>query len=127
MSSLSHFEMFGDEPEKLAELYRDLFGWRIEQAPGVDYWRVQSGAEDGPMIGGLARQPPFPLQGWLPYFPVPSVAEAVATIERHGGRVLKERTPVPRTGWYAVLTDPAGNAFAVWETDPLAYPMPEPD
>lgn len=126
MSSLSHFEIFGDEPEKLAELYRDLFGWRIEQAPGVDYWRVQSGA-DGPMIGGLARRPPFPLQGWLPYFPVPSAAEAVATVERHGGRVLKERSAVPRTGWYAVLADSAGNTFAVWETDPRAFPMPEPD
>ena len=50
-AGVSHFEMFGDEPEQLADLYRELFGWRIEQAPGVDYWRVQSG--DGQMVGGL--------------------------------------------------------------------------
>ncbi|PZQ46291.1 MAG: hypothetical protein DI556_20665 [Rhodovulum sulfidophilum] len=124
-AGVSHFEMFGDEPEKLADLYRELFGWRIEQAPGVDYWRVQSG--DGQMVGGLARRPPFPLRGWLPYFAVPSAEQAVATVERHGGGVLKERSAVPRTGWYAVLADPAGNAFAVWETDPLAFPPPEPD
>ena len=48
-------------------------------------------------------------------------------IERHGGRVLKPRTAVPRAAWYAVLADPAGNAFAVWESDPTAFPPPMPD
>lgn len=119
--SLSHFEMFGDEPEELAGLYRELFGWQIEQAPGVDYWRIGS-ADGSQSIGGLARRPPFDLKGWLAYFQVASVVEAIAIVERHGGRVLKERTAVPRTAWYAVLADQAGNAFAVWEPDPLAFP-----
>lgn len=127
MTALSHFEIFGDEPAKLAKLYTALFGWRIEQAPGVDYWRIQGGDGAATSIGGLARRPPFELQGWLAYFQVPSVAEAMITIEAHGGRVLKERTAVPRTAWYAVIADPAGNAFAVWEPDPLAFPLPEPD
>lgn len=127
MTALSHFEIFGDEPEKLAELYAALFGWRIEQAPGVDYWRIQDGDAAAQPIGGLARRPAFELQGWLAYFQIPSVADAIATVERHGGRVLKERTAVPRTAWYAVISDPAGNAFAVWEPDPLAFPPPEPD
>ncbi|MFO1067621.1 MAG: hypothetical protein U1E14_03770 [Geminicoccaceae bacterium] len=39
----------------------------------------------------------------------------------------KPRTPVPRTAWYAVIADPAGNAFAVWEPDPTAFPLPMPD
>jgi uncharacterized protein len=127
MSYLSHFEIFGDEPEKLAGLYSALFGWQIEQAPGVAYWRIQSNDEPAQMIGGLARRPPFELRGWLAYFQVPSVTDAIATVEQHGGRVLKERTAVPRTAWYAVVADPAGNAFAVWEPDPLAFPPPEPD
>ena len=25
------------------------------------------------------------------------------------------------------VRDPAGNAFAVWEPDPTAFPIPEPD
>ncbi|MER2510490.1 VOC family protein [Amaricoccus sp.] len=127
MTALSHFEIFGDEPEKLAELYAALFGWRIEQAPGVDYWRIRNGDGAAQSIGGLARRPSFELRGWLAYFQVPSVTDAIATVERHGGRVLKERTAVPRTAWYAVIADPADNAFAVWEPDPLAFPPPEPD
>ena len=127
MNSLSHFEIFGDEPEKLADLYSALFGWRVEQAPGVDYWRIQGDGGAEQMIGGLARRPPFALQGWLAYFQVGSVTEAVSIVEQHGGSVLKERTAVPRTAWYAVVADPAGNAFAVWEPDALAFPPPEPD
>ncbi|MFO1037261.1 MAG: VOC family protein [Geminicoccaceae bacterium] len=125
--ALSHVEIFGDEPEKLADLYRELFGWRIEQAPGVDYWRVMGESDAATPIGGIARRPPFELQGWLAYIRVASVSEALAITERHGGRILKPRTAVPRTGWYAVLADTAGNAFAVWEPDATAFPPPMPD
>ena len=123
-AGLSHVEIFGDDPEQLAGLYRELFGWRIEKAPGIDYWRIEGEAG---AVGGVARRPPVELQGWLPYVQVPSVSAAVEVIERHGGRVLKPRTAVPRAAWYAVVADPAGNAFAVWEPDPTAFPPPMPD
>ena len=123
-AGLSHVEIFGDDPEQLAGLYRELFGWRIEKAPGIDYWRIEGEAG---AVGGVARRPPVELQGWLPYVQVPSVTAAVEVIERHGGRVLKPRTAVPRAAWYAVVADPAGNAFAVWEPDPTAFPPPMPD
>ena len=123
-AGLSHVEIFGDDPEQLAGLYRELFGWRIEKAPGIDYWRIEGEAG---AVGGVARRPPVELQGWLPYVQVPSVRAAVEVIERHGGRVLKPRTAVPRAAWYAVVADPAGNAFAVWEPDPTAFPPPMPD
>jgi predicted enzyme related to lactoylglutathione lyase len=123
-TGLSHVEIFGDEPEQLADLYRELFGWRIEKAPGIDYWRIEGEAG---AVGGVARRPPVELKGWLPYVQVPSVSGAIEVVERHGGRVLKPRTAVPRAAWYAVLADPAGNAFAVWEPDPTAFPPPVPD
>lgn len=34
---------------------------------------------------------------------------------------------VPRTVWYAVLADPEGNVFAIWQPDATAFPPPEPD
>jgi len=34
---------------------------------------------------------------------------------------------VPKTAWYAVVADPEGNIFAVWQADSNAMPMPEPD
>jgi predicted enzyme related to lactoylglutathione lyase len=43
-AEMTHFEICGTGPEKLAQFYRDVFGWQVEQMPGVDYWRVKTDA-----------------------------------------------------------------------------------
>jgi predicted enzyme related to lactoylglutathione lyase len=37
---LTNLEIYGDYPEALANFYRELLGWGIEKAEGVDYWRM---------------------------------------------------------------------------------------
>lgn len=127
-SAVTHFEIYGDKPAKLAEFYRTLFGWQIEQVPGIEYWRVQTGAVGGKGIsGGLTYRPIPGPRSWVHYVYVASLDEAVAEVERMGGRVLRPKTAVPKTAWYAVVADPEGNIFAVWQADPTAFPLPEPD
>jgi len=41
MASVTHFEVYGEEPGKLADSYRETLGWELEQMP---YWRAQTGA-----------------------------------------------------------------------------------
>ena len=40
--AVTHFEIYAEDPAKLADFYRGLFGWQVEQAPGADYWRIQA-------------------------------------------------------------------------------------
>jgi hypothetical protein len=42
MSAVTHFEIYATEPGKLADFYRTLFGWQLDKAPGIDYWRIQT-------------------------------------------------------------------------------------
>ena len=107
---LTNFEIYGDNPERLAAFYRELFAWRIERAEGVD-----------------TSRPAFARQGWMNFVEVESLDATLKAAERLGGTILKPRTAVPRTAWHAVIADPAGNAFLVWRSDPLAFPLPEPD
>ena len=126
-SRLTHFEIYGDEPEKLAAFYSELLGWRIERAEGVDYWRI---AVDAPAVvagGGIVRPPAFAHRGWMNFVEVESIDAALAAVNRLGGAVVKEKSAVPKTAWHAVIADPAGNAFVIWQPDPTAFPMPEPD
>ena len=110
------------------EFYRELFGWRVEKAEGADYWRIAIAAEAAPLAGGgIARRPPFSQAGWMNFVEVDSLDNALAAAERLGGAVLKEKTATPRTAWHAVIADPAGNSFLIWEPDPHAFPPPEPD
>jgi hypothetical protein len=48
-------------------------------------------------------------------------------VQRLGGEVLRPKTALPRTAWYALVTDPAGNIFGLWQADHFTLPPPEPD
>ena len=38
MNSVTHFEIYGDETPSLATFYSKVFGWEIEQMPGIADW-----------------------------------------------------------------------------------------
>ena len=49
MSNLvTHFEIYADDAIGLVDFYRGVFDWQIEQVPGIDYWRIQTGAAERP-------------------------------------------------------------------------------
>jgi uncharacterized protein len=126
--SVTHFEIYAEQPATLAEFYRRLFGWRLERAPGLDYWRIETDAASADKVpGGLTYRPIAGTRGWVHYVHVKSLDDAVADAEQLGAVVLRPRTAVPKTAWYAVLADPEGNVFAIYQTDVAALPPPEPD
>ena len=123
---VTHFEVYGDEPEKLAAFYRELLGWRVERAEGVDYWRITIETPIALSSAGLTFRPAFGQIGWMSFVEVDSLDNAIVTARRLGGRIVKDKTAVPRTAWHAVIADPAGNSFGIWQSDPMAMPPPEP-
>lgn len=124
----THFEIYGDDPEKLAAFYARLFGWGMEKVEGLQYWRIRQNRDDPAKVdGGLTYRPRADPKGWLQFVDVESIDAALATAEEMGATVVRPKTAVPRTAWVAVLADPAGNMFAMWQPDPTAFPMPEPD
>lgn len=127
-NSVTHFEIYAEHPGELAEFYRSLFGWKIDRAPGTDYFMIQTAPGDSTAIrGGLAHRPIPGPRSWVHYVSVASLDETVDRILSLGGTVLRPKSAVPKTAWYAVVSDPEGNIFAIWQPDPHAFPPPEPD
>jgi len=127
-SAVTHFEIYGEQPSELADFYRDALGWQTEQMPGINYWRIQTGAADGPALhGGLTLRALPDLNGWMLFVNVTSLDETVERIERLGGSIVRPKTAVPRTAWVTIVADPAKNLFGVWQADPTAFPAPHPD
>jgi predicted enzyme related to lactoylglutathione lyase len=128
-STIVHFEIPADNPERAAKFYRELFGWKInkwENPNGIEYWMVETVPtnEQGMPIrqgvnGGMMPRM-YPSQQPVNYIAVASVDDAVAKAERLGAKVMMGKTPVPGMGWFAQLTDPEGNVIAVWESDMAA-------
>jgi len=128
MNSVTHFEIYGEEPAGLADFYRNVFGWQVEQMPGVNYWRIQTGsAETKPLHGGLTYRAIPNLNGWMLFINVALLDDTVALVQKLGGSIVRPKTAVPKTAWVTILADPAKNMFGVWQADPNAFPLPEPD
>lgn len=128
-STIVHFEIPADDPERAAQFYRDLFGWTInrwENPNGIQYWLVETvptdekGAPVRPGVNGGLMPRMYPGQQPVNYIAVRSVDEAVAKAERLGAKLMMGKTPVPGMGWFAQMSDPEGNVLAVWETDNAA-------
>ena len=124
-----HFEIYARDAEKLAKFYSSLFDWTIEAMPGMDYHYVKTVDTDaqgmptqpGSINGGLIVRPAgFEDPGWVNYVNVESLDPAVKRAQDLGAKVMKPRAPVPGMGWFAMLIDPQGNSFALWERDEKA-------
>ena len=127
-SPVTHFEIYGEQPAALADFYRGALGWEVEQMPGLNYWRIDTGVtEPQALNGGLTIRAIPNLNGWMLFVNVESLDETVARIVELGGGVVRPKTAVPRTAWVTICADPARNMFGVWQADPKAFPMPEPD
>ena len=126
-----HFEIPADQPERAAEFYRELFGWKIEHlgpagGGGIDYWLVNTvptDAEGKPtepgVNGGLMRRM-MPGQTPVNYISVENVDQFARKAEGLGAKVVVPKMPVPGMGWFSQLTDTEGNIFAIWQHDPAA-------
>jgi uncharacterized protein len=133
--TIVHFEIPADQPERAAQFYGELFGWDIRKFEGsadqreeFEYWMVRTVPTDEKGMpnrqgvnGGLMRRM-YPGQTPVNYILVESVDDYARRAKDLGAKVMMEKTPVPGMGWFAQLTDPEGNVFAIWETDSNAGP-----
>ena len=127
-ASVTHFEIYAEDLPKLAGFYQELFGWQIDKAPGIDYFQIQTGTAEGAGIrGGMLHRPIPGPRSWVHYVSVESVDETLERIQALGGKLVRAKSAVPKIAWYAVVEDPQGNIFAVWQADPFAFPPLEPE
>jgi predicted enzyme related to lactoylglutathione lyase len=105
-------ELATPDVERAAGFYRELLGWEAA-ADATGYSTIRLGED----IGGGMR----PLQdgeppNWLLYFTVPSAEEAANRVREAGGEVLTGPVDVT-VGRIAVVRDPQGAMFALYEGD----------
>ncbi|MBL7254333.1 VOC family protein [Paractinoplanes lichenicola] len=122
MNRVIHFEVPFDDGERARAFYSEAFGWQLDSMPGFGYTMVTTTptneqgrpAEPGGVNGGMmARQ--GPITGPVITIGVDSIDEALATVEKLGGRVAIGRQPVGSMGFSAYFHDTEGNLIGLWE------------
>ncbi len=120
--SFSWVELATSDPAAAKSFYSALFGWTpvdSPMGPGPEdvYTRFQLGGKD---VGALYKMmkeqaaqgvPP----NWLCYVTVASADEAAAKAKALGATVLAEPFDVVEYGRMAMLQDPEGAVFAIWQ------------
>ena len=111
-------ELATTDQEAAKRFYCEIFGWTAEDAPagpGMTYTMLKLRGKD---VGALhsrggreAEVPPH----WNVYVSVASADEAAAKVRMLGGTVLGQPFDVMEAGRMALLQDPTGAAFCVWQ------------
>jgi uncharacterized protein len=106
-----------DDPDAARTFYGAVFGFLWDEVPdagGYTTFRSEERPPEHPFggLGGLAEGAP---KGWQTCFAVASADDAVAAVERGGGRVLTPALDTP-FGRFAVVADPWGAPFELMQT-----------
>lgn len=112
-------ELGSSEAGKARAFYTELFGWSAEETPmGEDppYVRYQLGGLDVAAMYQVDRGLPNAMpDSWGAYVSVDDVDAAAARGAELGGTVLAPPFDVMTAGRMAVLRDPQGATFSLWQ------------
>jgi predicted enzyme related to lactoylglutathione lyase len=103
------------------EFYAALFGWVFDaQDTGDAENPYVLATQSGKAVAGMMRLTPEMREGgmppvWSTYVTVRDADESVAKAKDLGGAVLREPMDVMDAGRMAVLADPTGAVFCVWQ------------
>jgi uncharacterized protein len=123
--SFVHLELNTGDTDAARDFYRQVFQWDFEDIPMVDGSKYTQIRPPTGLMGGMqAKLGPNAPTAWMPYVGVQSVEDTVARVVQAGGVVVEPYQPVPGFGALAIVEDPTGAPFGLWET---AMPMPAED
>ncbi len=104
-------------PDRLADFYGRLFGWRMTTEPSLGCRMVDTCAESG--IGGSIWPAPPEANSFVQLFvEVDDVADYVRRATDSGAKIIIRPQPLPDGGQLAILHDPEGIAFGMYKPPP---------
>src|SRR2546422_8670453 len=108
-NSFVHVEIHSNAPEKTKSFLRDVFDWKFQDVPEMNYSMFEPPSAPG---GGLQKAENLPA-GVLDYILSNVIPGTVQTIHSLGGSTLTPKKEVPGLGFFAVFQDPPGSTLAL--------------
>ncbi len=110
--SIVHVEFHSRNPSKTKQFYAEVFGWKFQDRPEMDY--IMFEAPSGP--GGGVTKPMGGMQpGVLNYILSDSIEKTAKKIEQAGGSIIMAKSEIPNFGWFAIFSDPEGTVNAIYQ------------
>jgi predicted enzyme related to lactoylglutathione lyase len=111
----SWVDLMSSDVDKAKEFYSNLMGWTSEDS-GSEYGNYVTFSSDGHVVAGLMANPGTGApDGWTTYLTVEDAQATVDAATAAGASVLMPVMEVPQQGTMAMLADPAGAVFGIWQ------------
>lgn len=117
-NSIVHVEFHSNAPEKTKSFLKNVFGWKFEDMPQMNYSTFEPPSAPG---GGLQQAENMPA-GVLDYILATDIENTLQKITSSGGSVVMPKQEIPGFGYFAVFQDPTGITLALYEAK--AQPRP---
>lgn len=122
MNKVVHFEIPFDDKERAKQFYSDIFAWKIDEMPEINYTGVTTTPTDESMtptepgaINGAIVERNSDTPNPVVTIQVDSIDEHLKKIEAAGGIQVGEKGEVPQMGYYAYFKDTEGNVIGLWQ------------
>ena len=108
-----HVEIPAEDQAASGKFYSELFGWKIQAFPELDYamFDAEGGPGGGfPKVDGQIVTP----GSVMVYVGTDDIEASLARAESLGGSTVVPKTEIPGQGWFAIFSDPIGNRLALY-------------
>lgn len=106
------WQIITSDPTRVAEFYRELFGWTVRADNALGYRELKSGNKRG-IDGGVWPAPPEAPTFVQLFVEVEDVDASIAKALERGAQVLVPKSALPDGDVMAVLRDPLGLSFGL--------------
>lgn len=118
VTQLAWAELVTEDLDATFAFYAALFGWEktgaMDMGPGMGVYQMFG--HGGASLGGMMKRPPeMSANAWLYYFRTADLGATIARALGAGGALVNGPMEVPGGDHVAVLLDPQGGLFAVFQ------------
>jgi predicted enzyme related to lactoylglutathione lyase len=122
MDKVVHFEIPADDLERAQKFYKNVFGWKMEQFPDMEYIMVGTvpvdetnmPKEPGAINGGMMKRQD-PVTSPVITINVLNIDDALKKVKKMGGEVARGKMPIGEMGYAAYFKDTEGNIIGLWQ------------
>jgi predicted enzyme related to lactoylglutathione lyase len=122
MGKVVHFEIPADDLPRAKKFYSTVFGWSTSEMPEMEYVMLGTAESDedgmpkepGAINGGMMKRQD-PLRHPVVTIDVENIDEALASVKKNGGQVVREKLALGDMGFTAYFRDSEGNVIGLWQ------------
>jgi len=122
MGKVVHFELPADDLPRAKKFYSTVFGWSTSEMPEMEYVMLGTAESDengmpkqpGAINGGMMKRQD-PLKHPVVTIDVENIDDALASVKKNGGQVVREKLAVGDMGFTAYFRDSEGNVIGLWQ------------